>query len=366
MTGANDGLIVMWNAQFKPQSQIDLKSMVKIGAGLRSMDIGSDGTLLVGTRGADVLEIAPNGQKQRSIVQGHSAGKAKLAEVWGLAAHPTQMKFASAGSDNTVRVWNPKKMETISEPLQHDPTALDWSRDGRFIAVGDRNGTARILDAQTLQICGQGNAFLAGKRDAWVEDIKFSPCGQYVAFGTHGGLSKVDVWKIDQSGKMSKYCQANLALTSALSHIDWSQDSRLLMINSQANELLFMDLASKKQVNASSTKDTEWASMTCIFGWPVQGIWPGLDYTDVNSTDRSRNGQLLATGDDFGCVKLFKYPCVVEQAQFNDYHGHSSHVTKVRFSANDEYVVSTGGNDKTVMVWQTDVNEGQESVALDN
>ena len=70
-------------------------------------------------------------------------------------------------------------------------------RDGKFIAAGDRNGTARILNAETLQICGQGNAALAGKKDAWIEDIKFSPCGTYVAFGTHGGLSKVDVWKVD-------------------------------------------------------------------------------------------------------------------------------------------------------------------------
>ena len=79
------------------------------------MDISPDGTLLVGTRGADVLELSPGGQKQRTIVQGHSAGKSKLAEVWGLAAHPSEMKFASAGSDNTVRIWTPKKQLAISE-----------------------------------------------------------------------------------------------------------------------------------------------------------------------------------------------------------------------------------------------------------
>lgn len=84
------------------------------------------------------------------------------------------------------------------------------------------------------------------------------------------------------------------------------------MINSQANELMFISVDSKAQVSASSTKSIEWASMTCIFGWPVQGIWPGLDYTDVNAVDRSRNGLLLASGDDFGQVKLFKYPCVKE------------------------------------------------------
>ncbi len=56
-------------------------------------------------------------------------------------------------------------------------------------------------------------------------------------------------------------------------------------------------------------------------------------------------------------VKLFKYPCVVEKAKFNEYCGHSSHVTKVRFSSNDHFVVSTGGNDMTVMIWQTDLHE---------
>jgi microtubule-associated protein-like 6 len=69
---------------------------------------------------------------------------------------------------------------------------------------------------------------------------------------------------------------------------------------------------------------------------------------------------LLATGDDFGQVKLFKYPCVKEKADFNDYYGHSSHVTKVKFSADDKLVFSTGGGDKTVMVWSTDVNPNDD------
>jgi microtubule-associated protein-like 6 len=62
----------------------------------------------------------------------------------------------------------------------------------------------------------------------------------------------------------------------------------------------------------------------------------------------------LATADDFGKVKLFKYPCAIEGASSKEYGGHSSHVTKVKFSAGDKYVISTGGNDKTVLVWETD------------
>ena len=38
---------------------------------------------------------------------------------------------------------------------------------------------------------------------------------------------------------------------------------------------------------------------------------PGSDFTDVNATCRSKDGSLLASGDDFGLVKLFEYPVSV-------------------------------------------------------
>jgi len=52
--------------------------------------------------------------------------------------HPTEQLFASAGGDKTVRIWNNKKMIKCSPQLARDPTALDWSPNGKFIAVGDR------------------------------------------------------------------------------------------------------------------------------------------------------------------------------------------------------------------------------------
>ena len=62
-----------------------------------------------------------------------------------------------------------------------------------------------------------------------------------------------------------------------------------------------------------------WNTWTCTHGFPVQGIWSGVDYTDVNTCDRSHDGSIIATGDDFGNVKLFKYPCTVPKAEFNSY-----------------------------------------------
>ena len=85
----------------------------------------------------------------------------------------------------------------------------------------------------------------------------------------------------------------------------------------------------------------------------MKGVWPsGSDVTDVNASCRTLDKQVVATGDDFGMVKLFDFPNASEHAKFKKYAGHSSHVTCVRFACDDQYLVSTGGMDTAVMVWR--------------
>lgn len=61
--------------------------------------------------------------------------------------------------------------------------------------------------------------------------------------------------------------------------------------------------------HSSQFRDTEWATNTCTITFNTIGIWPeNADGTDVNFCDRSHSGKLLATGDDFGKVKLYSYP----------------------------------------------------------
>ena len=171
-------------------------------------------------------------------------------------------------------------MVAVSDQLSHDPTALDWSPNGKFIVLGDRNGVMKSLDATTLKVIDTFDSALANKSSAWVEDIKVSPDCKYVAFGTHGGLSKIDIAKIDDSGMLIKYSSCGtLMLSSALISLDWTLDSENVIVNSQAAELKWLNVTSKTQVFASSAKNFEYQSWSCRFGWPVQGIWPGKDYT---------------------------------------------------------------------------------------
>ena len=50
-------------------------------------------------------------------------------------------------------------------------------------------------------------------------------------------------------------------------------------------------------------------------------------------------------GDDKGKVGLFKFPTTVKNAEFVEGNGHSSHVPCVKWSLDDEFLYSIGGED---------------------
>lgn len=60
---------------------------------------------------------------------------------------------------------------------------------------------------------------------------------------------------------------------------------------------------------STQLRDTVWASNSCVLTFSSVGIWPeGADGTDVNACERSNGSRVMATGDDFGKVKLYLYP----------------------------------------------------------
>jgi hypothetical protein len=73
MTGGNDGKVILWDKTFTAKQSIDIAPMSKFPAGIRSLDyLDSAKTLLVGTRGAEIIEVnATNGTKIKTHVYGH-------------------------------------------------------------------------------------------------------------------------------------------------------------------------------------------------------------------------------------------------------------------------------------------------------
>ena len=106
----------------------------------------------------------------------------------------------------------------------------------------------------------------------------------------------------------------------------------MISINTQDYSLLFFDL-NGKMISATSTKDEEWATWSRKFGFPVQGIFQGVDFTDVNRVCRDPSGKFLAVGYDDQSIRLFRYPCYIPKQVCKQFFGHSSHVTNINFTS---------------------------------
>jgi microtubule-associated protein-like 6 len=173
------------------------------------------------------------------------------------------------------------------------------------------------------------------------------------------------LWE-DWKGPLAKGVHEFHKHSSAITHFDLSVDGKYIQSNDLGCELLFYDIVAKKQ-ELSATKMAEyngklddneesvgrmWMTQSCVFGWTVQGLWPANSYdsSEINAVDRSYNMKYLATGEDSGNVRILRYPSVIPASQAIILQGHSSHVTNVKWTI-DNQLVSVGGNDKCFFVW---------------
>ena len=72
----------------------------------------------------------------------------------------------------------------------------------------------------------------------------------------------------------------------------------------------------------------------------------------------------MVASDEFGRLKLFRFPCVTKGAAYCDYRGHGPHVTKVCFTVEDSHVISVGGSDRCVFQWRVDADDEEDDAEV--
>jgi len=346
VTGGRDGVVTMWDPLFEQclkAFKVEEASMNPGSVLLQNLPPvralhTDEGKILIGTGNDEIIEIEEDG-KMTILVQGHGEG-----EVWGLATHPTDYECMTVSDDKTLRVWDLAKLRLKKvKKLKKGGRAVTYSPDGSTVAVGQNDGGFLILDAASLEkVVG----FKDRKEE--ISDIKFSPDGKFLAVGSHDNF--VDIYSV-RRGKRTGVCKGS---SSYITHLDWDSKGKLIQTNSGAREHLFYEAPAggRKTISVPDVERLQWSTFTCVLGPTVKGVFPpGSDVTDVNATCRTKDCSLLASGDDFGFVKLFEYPVSHRGARGRQYGGHSSHVTNVRWTCDDRVLVSTGGLDTAVLIW---------------
>jgi len=191
----------------------------------------------------------------------------------------------------------------------------------------------------------------------WGSVLVFSPDGKTLAFGSHD--SRVYLYNtVNQIYSKRAICKGHSSYITAL---DFTADSRHLQSTCGAYELLYWTVGGNQVTSAAAMRDQTWETWTCTLGWPVQGIWPaGADGTDINACARSHAKDMIVSGDDFGQVRLMRYPCLDVACGDRSYNGHAQHVMSTRFTFDDSHVLSTGGGDRCIFQWSCEYEEEEE------
>ncbi|XP_024881267.1 echinoderm microtubule-associated protein-like 2 isoform X7 [Temnothorax curvispinosus] len=344
--GGKDGKILYFDASLNltgEEAQIEDHF-----GGIRTLSEGRGTQLLIGTTRNCIL-VGENDMGFNPAMLGHAE------EVWGLAAHPTLPQFATAGHDRLLQMWDSLSHTVVwSKDIGEQAQSIAFSPDGSIIVVGCVSGKWLAIDSETRELYTHHSD---GSEP--IQVVQFSPDGSLLALGSRDNYIYIyqvneDATKYSRVGRcMPKRIRRHGGHSSFLTHLDWSVDGQYLRSNSGDYELLYWNPGVCRQIPQSSMlRNVDWSTHTCVISFETIGIWPeGADGTDVNNCTRSGDGKLLATGDDFGKVKLFSHPACQPKSLYHSYGGHSSHVTNVSFLQDDSRLVSTGGGDTSVLQW---------------
>ncbi|NXG49050.1 EMAL1 protein, partial [Psilopogon haemacephalus] len=336
--GGKDRKLISWNGNYQKLHKTEIPEQF---GPIRTVAEGKGDIVLIGTTRNFVLQGTLSGDFF-PITQGHTD------ELWGLAVHSSKPQFFTCGHDKHITLWDATTHRPIWNKIIEDPAqSSGFHPSASVVAVGTLTGRWFVFDTETkdlVTVHTDGNEQLSVMR--------YSPDGNFLAIGSHDNC--IYIYGVSENGRKYTRIGKCSGHSSFITHLDWSVNSQYLVSNSGDYEILYwIPSACKQVVSVETTRDIEWATYTCTLGFHVFGVWPeGSDGTDINAVCRSHGRKLLSTGDDFGKVHLFSYPCSQFRAPSHVYGGHSSHVTNVDFLCEDTHLISTGGKDTSIMQWR--------------
>jgi WD40 repeat protein len=347
-SGGKDGIVNVINTgSLTVESSVDFGGLL-----IRAIDVMGT-NMIVGLRDGSIQTVNLTTQAKKKVMESHSDG-----EVWGLAI-PNGDLVLTTGDDNQVKAWSVSARKCTATGRVSDKSvtlkrrgasslttypdskcarAIAYNLNNQHVAVGHNDGTLTVRASPTQL----DNIIHENKNSKeWIEAIQFSPDGSKLAVGSHD--NNIYIYETSGYGLIGKCSKHNSFIVS----VDWSLDGQFIRSVCGAHELLFFNGNTYQQDpnGPSNTTKTVWATNSAKFGWLVDGVFPaGTDGTHINHVAFSNDRTLIATGDDYGLVNVFRNPCRKGHQPIS-LRGHSEHVVRVGFNSDDSRLFSIGGYD---------------------
>ncbi|XP_044268037.1 echinoderm microtubule-associated protein-like CG42247 isoform X2 [Tribolium madens] len=341
--GDKDRKIVAWDS-LQNYKKITETKLAESAGGVRSIypqrPGRNDGNIYVGTTKNNILE----GSLQRrfnQVVFGHGR------QLWGLAVHPDDEVFATAGHDKNIALWRKNKFIWTLQ-VAFECISLSFHPFGVALAAGSTEGHLIIINTETgtlintIRVCGSP-----------LSCVGYNPTGDMIAIASQNG--SIYLFRVSRDG--FSYKKSNkIRGSQPLIQMDWSTDSNFLQTVTADYDLCFWDVKSlSPEKSPIAMKDVKWYTQNSTVGFLVAGIWNNRFYpmTSIISTvSRSAAHDLLISGDTDGYIRLFRYPCLSPKAEYNEEKVYSGQVACARFLFNDRNLVTVGGTDAALMLWE--------------
>ena len=312
--------------------------------------------LIVGTTGNCLVEVSVSGLE--AWTQGGAVGKINIVgmecvlkshanTIKTIACHPSEHIYASVGDDKYLNLWSSDENRIMSSLRLSDKIySVAFHPNGEHVAIGLESGEVHVMripdseDGSWTKIIRKKTG---NKEKEKAEAGSWKPRARGQSASTNEGVAEEDKKGPKKTIKHSvtklAYSPDGTNLVAAcrdyflyvfdvennykkiavmkghstfVTHMDFSENSRILQSNDAAREILYWDVRNGKQLaNSFDLRDTKWSTWTCVFGWSVQGIWEeNTGEQNVLSVARSQDGSVVVTGDDNNMINLFR--CVRE------------------------------------------------------